>query len=176
MAKVNNFSQLESVLLQILTDCMNEVADRAIVKLREHIEIDVYKKGSDMGRNYYYDEKCEPTYDLHDSVVRNEAEVKGKEITSRVYHDKDKMGIDPDTFLHGSNYFSPNDVREMLPYIIDQGKSGSFFGDKWKNLTRPYMTNTRKELDEGLLVQWMTEALNKRGIKVGRVNIGASLE
>lgn len=171
MAGINSFSQLESVLLQILTDCMNEVADRAVGQLQKHVKQDVYKVGDDMGRNYYHYGDKAPTFQLHDSVVRNEAEVKGREIESRVYHDKDKMVFYPGTYLHGSNYFSPKDVREMLPYLIDQGKTGGMFGDKWKELTRPYMSNTRDELNNGLLVKWMIEALNKRGVKVKNVTV-----
>jgi hypothetical protein len=73
---------------------------------------------------------------------------------------------EPDHYLHGSYHYTPNDVREMLPYLIDQGKTGGLFGPKWENLTRPYMTNTRDELRAGLLKKWMIEALKKRGIKI----------
>lgn len=170
MAKIDRLSQIDTVVMRIIADCMNEVAERAVKLLQKHVVKDVYTVGDRKDRAYYYKGDAKPTYQLHDSVVHSKAEIKGLEVESKVFHDKDKMEFDPGTYLHGSNYFSPNDVREMLPYIIDQGKSGGMFGDKWKNLMRPYMSNTRADLDDGLVADWMTEALNKRGIKVMRVS------
>jgi len=173
MTQINSFKQLEQVLLQKIADALNEVAQKAEKLLKEHVETDVYDVGTGIGREHYYDSSKKPTGQLRDSVVHSNPEVKGGEITAKVYHDKDLMEFEPDTYLHGSHYFSPEDVREMLPYFIDSGSTGSIFGPKWKGLMRPYFSNTKKEIEEGLLTKWWVEALNKRGIQV---NVGVSIK
>lgn len=174
MTEIRSLKQLDAVLLQLLADCMNEVVVKAEKRLKEHVDTDVYAAGTAKGRTHYYDGSAEPTGEFKESITHSNTEISGDEVTAKVFHDKNKMRYDADTFLHGSSYFTPNDVREILPYLIDQGKTGPMFGPKWQDLTRPYMTNTREELNEGLLKQWMIEALSKRGIKVaGKWSIGA---
>jgi len=167
---VKSFSQLETVLLQIICDCINEVAEKANKLLREHVDTDVYGA---VTRTYYYDGSASPTGQLRESITTKKAIIKGNQVEAEIYHDSDKMEYDPDTYLHGSRYYSPNDVRDMLPYFIDQGKTGSLFGPAWEAIKRPYITNTKTELSDGLLDRWMIEALKKRGIKTSvKVELG----
>ena len=161
MPEFSSYSQIEPILLKILMDAISEVGDRANKLLREHVVSDVYNIGDSMGIESY-----KRTGDLESSVTTSNVKVYGNELEVQVFHDPDKMEYDPENFIHGSRYFEPNDVREMLPYLIDQGKTGGMFGNKWKDLMRPYMSNTIAELKDNTLEKWMVEALAKRGVSV----------
>lgn len=165
--KINSLDQLESTLLPLIADALNEVAEKARDHMKKRVDTDVYAVGDHLGRKHYHDGAGEPTYQLRDSIVNTVPEIKGKEVTAKVKHDTDLMGFNADTFLHGSKYYSPNDVRDLLPMFIDTGATGGIFGDLWANLKRPYFTNTKDELEAGLFQRWMDEALRKRGIYTG---------
>jgi hypothetical protein len=152
---------------------MNEVAQKANELLKEHVETDVYDVGTALGRNYYHDGKNKPTGQLRDSITNTNAKITGNAVEAEIYHDSSKMDYNADSYLHGSRYWTPNDVRDILPYLIDQGKTGGMFGSAWENLKRPYLTNTKKELSDGLLDKWMQEALKKRGINI---SVGVSVK
>jgi hypothetical protein len=170
---ITSWLQLEQVLLQIIVDCMNEVAQKVVQLLKDNVDKHVYDVGTAMGREYYYAGSKRPTGQLRDSVVKSDPEVKGNVIESKVYHDADLMDYEPETYLHGSNYYSPSDVRELLPLFINEGLTGGLFGEKWAGLKRAYMSITKEELKDGLLDQWMVEALRKRGIQAS-IGIGVS--
>jgi hypothetical protein len=159
-------SQLEQYLLKVIADCMNEVGQKVQELFKKHVQTDVYDVGSYLGRNNYYDGAGEPTGQLMESVINTKPVVSGNQVTTEIKHDSDLMNVNPNTFLHGSNYWNPNDVRDMLPYLINEGKTGGLFGAVWEGLKRPYITNTYEELvSKDLVKKWMIEALKKRGIK-----------
>ena len=158
--------QLEKYLLQIIADVMNEVGQKVEEKLKEHVQKDVYDVGTDMGRSDYYNGTGEPTGQLKESVVHSKPERRNNEVSTEIYHDSNRMNYDASTFLHGSNHFTPNDVRDMLPYFINEGKTGGLFGAAWENLKRPYLTNTFDEIvSKDLVKVWFVQGLKKRGLK-----------
>lgn len=167
MVQINSLNQIESVMLQLIADALNEVAEEAAKLMQDNVEKEVYAVGTQKGREYYYAGSREPTGQLKESIIHTSPVANGNEVTATVEHDKDKMAFHADTFLHGSNYFSPNDVRELLPMFIDQGLTGGIFGPKWENLKRPYFSKTKQELEAGLFEKLMTAALQKRGVSVG---------
>ena len=171
--QITSWSQLEQVLLQAIVDSMNEVAQKVVQLLKDNIDKHVYDVGTAMGREYYHAGSKRPTGQLRDSVVKSEPAIRGSAIESRIYHDTGLMDYEPDTFLHGSNYYSPSDVREFLPLLINEGLTGGLFGDKWAGLKRAYMSITKQELSDGLLDRWMAEALKKRGLSVS-IRMGVS--
>jgi hypothetical protein len=157
-------SQLNNYLTKILRDCLQEVADKVNDKLRYHVDEEVYINRN----NYYADGSGEPTYDLRESITTDEIKQSGNELSTKVFHDKDKMRFQPDDFIHGSRYWKDGvtDIREILPKIINDGLSGDLFGSGWWQEERPYFTNTINELQsQGLIKRWFKEALAKRGIK-----------
>lgn len=155
-------SQLNNYLMPILRECLQEVADKVNDRLRYHVDGDVYINRN----NYYANGTGEPTYDLRESITTDEIKQSGNEVFTKVYHDKEKMRLDVDSFIHGSKYWDKTDVRDILPQIINDGLSGDLFGEGWWQEERPYFTNTLKELEsQGLIKKWFREALNKRGIK-----------
>ena len=167
MPSFNNFAGIEKYLLKVLADCMNEVGGKVDDLLKEHVQKDVYDVGTSLGRDYYHNGSSSPTGQLRDSVTHSKPTTSGNEVSTEVHHDSSQMDYNPDTYLHGSNYWSPNDVRDMLPYLIDSGNTGGLFGSVWEGLRRPYFTNTYNELvSKDLVKKWMMEALKKRGLNV----------
>lgn len=166
MKAIRNAKELDDILIKILKDVIQEVAEKINDKLRSRIDEDVY-----VNRNsYYHDKSRQPTYQFRESVTTDEVKVDGKEVSTKVYHDANKMELNVDTFLHGSRYWEHGeDVRELLPKIINDGLSGNLFGaNQWWQEPRPYWTNTIKELEsQGLIKKWFKEAMRKRGFKVG---------
>lgn len=157
-------SQLEKYLVKILKECLQEVADKVNYRLRYHVDSDVYIERN----NYYANGTGQPTYELRESITTDKITQSGNELSTKVFHDKEKMSLSPDDFIHGSRYWKDGvtDIREILPKIIDQGLSGGLFGEGFWTEERPYFTNTLKELEsQGLIKKWFKEALNKRGIK-----------
>lgn len=154
----SKWSDVEKYLLKVINSAMDDVADDSKKLLEKHVSTDVYDVGTDMGRLYYYDDTKKPTGQLKSSITSSKDAISNNSVTVSIHHDFDKMEYDVDTFLHGSNYWSILDVRRLLPYFIDQGKTGGFFGAKWKGLARPYISNTRNELKNGVAKKYMINA------------------
>ena len=144
---------------------MNEVGSKVQELMKDHVQSDVYDVGTKLGRKYYHDGKNQPTGQLEASVIHTDPETKGNEVSVSIHNDASLMEFDSMTYLHGSTRWTPNDVREMLPYFINEGVTGSLFGPVWEKLKRPYISNTFDELvEKDLVAKWMKEALKKRGI------------
>lgn len=169
MATFGTLEGLESYLLDVLAECMNEVGRKVANLMKEHVQTDVYDKGTELGRSYYYDGEVQPTEQLMNSVEHSKVEKSGKSVSTTIANNPDFMLNEPNTYLHGSNYWRKKDVREMLPYLINEGKTGGLFGEVWEGLSRPYITNTFNELvDKDLVRTWLKQALEKR---LGKGNV-----
>jgi hypothetical protein len=159
------YSQLQDYLLKCIKKALDEVGEKVNELLREHIDEDVYRAGYQT--NYYAYGTTQPTFDLRESVTTSNVKVSGNQAEVFIYHDKNKMRLDPDNFVHGSNYWRNRDIRDILPEIIEYGLSGDLFGKGWWQDPRPYVQNTIDELkSQGKLKQWFKEALEKQGLKV----------
>jgi hypothetical protein len=155
---ITDLSQLNEYLLQIIADCMNEVAQKVENLMKEHVETDVYS----YDHSFY-----ERTGQLRDSITYTDPVQNGNEIVSEIGNDTSQITSDPKHFIHGSKYWTPNNVSDMLPYLINEGHTGDFFGSAWENLARPFETNTYNELvSKDLIKEWMIQALKEHGLEV----------
>lgn len=166
MKKAETWSQLNSFLIDAVSEALKEVGDRVNQLLREHVDTDVYKAGS--RTNYYARGTTQPTYGLRDSITTSDVRTGKGSAEVEVFHDSQKMELDSQNFVHGSNYWKGgNDIRDILPLIIDMGLSGDLFGSGWWQDERPYFRNAVKELkDSGMLENWFKQALKRQGIEV----------
>jgi len=147
-----------------MQQCITELIEKIEDVVKEHVETDVYDVGTSVGRENYYDDSGEPTGQLRDSI-KVEVIQEGMDVFFDIKNDPSIMDFDPDTFLHGSDYYSPADVRSFLGNILNDGTSGGLFGGRWQGLKRPYLTNADEELKRKI-PQWWKEALRKRGLDV----------
>ena len=161
MAQITNWGMLEVVLQQILVDVLNEVGELVENRMRYYIDEDVY-----LGHNRFYaDGTGQPTYEFRKSVTRDTAKVvRNGEVRVKVYHDTKVMKSDPENFIHGSKYWSPNDISTYLPEILAFNKNGRLFGAN--EIERDnYWYDTLDSLQKGgELRKWLMTALRKRGI------------
>jgi hypothetical protein len=76
------------------------------------------------------------------------------------------MEYDSATFLHGSDFYQPTDVRGFLAEIINEGKSGDLFGEGFWREKRPFWDKSLQELlDNGQIDRWMRESMKKHGLQ-----------
>lgn len=166
MYVANDMNQMQKYILNILKEVVEKVGERVNKLAREHVDNDVYKKGNQT--NYYAYGTMQPTYGLRELLTTDEVKINGNEVSTKIYHDSNKMISDPDNFVHGSNYWHMQDIRDILPEIVEYGLSGDFFGsNQWWQDPRPYMQNTIKELQQsGKLRQFFVEELRSKGFTV----------
>ena len=152
MAKnVSSQSQLRNHMNMAIQRSINELIEKIENVIKEHVNTDVYAVGG--GREYYHDGSAEPTGQLRDSIKVDIVQ-EGMSIYFDVTNDPTIMKSDPDTFLHGSNYYSPSDVSGFLGKLINNGDTGNLFGPKWEGLKRPFLTNADKELKRKIPLWW----------------------
>lgn len=167
MPEFKTVSQLNNYLIKtVFPSVLQYVADKVNQLLREHVDSDVYQAGRKT--NYYAYGTTQPTFELRDSISNSDVKVSKDSAEIKVFHDKNKMSLDPDNFIHGSRYWKDGvtDIRDILPKIINDGLSGNLFGSGWWQNERPYFSNTLEELEsQGLIKKWFKEGLSKFGIK-----------
>lgn len=167
MKVVKDLNELNKVLINIVKEVVDEVGEKVNQLMKEHVDSDVYRKG--FRTNSYAYGTSQPTYGLRDSITTTNSNINGNEVSTKIYHDKNKMIFDPDNFVHGSRYWKDGttDIRDILPEIVTFGLSGDLFGSGWWQDERPYYQNTLKDLkDKGLLRKWFIEGLKAKGIDV----------
>jgi hypothetical protein len=130
---------------------IRELIDKIENVIKEHVDTDVYAAGSD--RDFYYAGSGEPTGQLRDSIKVNVVQ-EGLSVYFDVINDPTIMKSDPNTFLHGSNYYSPNDISGFIGKLINNGDTGGLFGAKWEGLKRPFLTNADEELKRKIPLWW----------------------
>lgn len=113
---------------------------------------------------------------LHNSVYQNTGEFYsawksematrvGQYFMASVRYDGDSLSLDPDNFIHGSNFYDVDDVRDILPYLIFGGNSGDLFGEGYwtKNRDAWSPTITRMNRSFG---KWIVEGFAMSGFSV----------
>ena len=153
MSNVSSQSQLRAQLGIAMEKSIKQLIDKIENVIKEHVDTDVYAVGSILGRINYYSGTAEPTGLLRDSIKVNVVQ-EGLSVYFDVINDPDIMGSDPFTFLHGSDYYSPNDVSSFLGKLINNGDTGGLFGAKWEGLKRPFLTNADEELKRKIPLWW----------------------
>lgn len=167
MAKTyDSIDALMKAIQTDVTDVLNRMKDTYASEqdnpkyvLMQHIDEDFY--------NQYVPKQYINSYDLRDSVEATRAKKLGNTVEVGLYHDKDKFTVDPDNFIHSSNY-SDKDMTVLLPEIINEGSKrwGLLFGDGDWRKPRPYINITAQDLASGKLKSWLSGKLVSKGWKV----------
>jgi hypothetical protein len=151
----------------VLITIVGELAKFAKEVIQVRIDKDIYEFG-DEERSYYYDGTLSPTGEFINTPTFTYPIYINGEVTSKVYHDTNKMESNPDTFKHGSNYYEINDIRYMLPELLNENWSGSFFGEnEWFHHRPKYFDNAVRQLmydDE--LYTLFKKRLERYGLKI----------
>lgn len=156
MTNIINDTQMNSVLNNIVRDVAKAVADKLLETNRQEIEDVVYNvyKPTYYGRTGQFEDAWKT--DIKSTANTHEATLDYKPLETG-------MLFDPDNFIHGSNYGSPNDVREALAEILYEGISGGLFGDGAftdpRNAYDALIKKCNKSLD-----RWIKDELKKHGL------------
>lgn len=150
----------------IASEILEETADEVIeIFKRDYIMRYVYE--SHMPNVKYHNNTRKPTYEFRDSWDWTAIKKTLKTISKELWFDPSKLSFDESTFLHGSKYSTPEDVRENLMDILNKtGRSSRL----WLSSTaiRP-VAYWNKFLEDfisgGQLDRILTKNFSLRGIK-----------
>ena len=138
---------------------INDVADEVWMNLNEEIQYDVY----DVYTPKSYD-RLGVNGGLLNEFDKTHPSITGNTITSEIGDNPDRLTLDPDNFIHGSNYWSTEDIRDLLIEIITQGKSGPLFGQGPWRAPRDFWTPFIQKLDNGFVFDLIEKAMTSRGL------------
>lgn len=162
MASANTWAQLELMLKAKIIEAMSDKAmgQDVVEEVQAHIRDDVY--------HVYHPTMYETTGEFHDSVVSTQPMVYGNEINITVHHDASKMNPRPEWYHQSVVDETPS--AESLAEIIEYGLTGDIFhgtkdGEAFM-LPRPYMDNSRADLENGLAKEMLKKRLREQGLTV----------
>ena len=156
---IDNDIQLQQVIINDLTHIINEVAGRLLENLQDSIETIVY----DAGTPSTYD-RNKMDGGLQGSFERLNAKTTGLTVESKVEQNPMSMKLDPENYIHGSDDWIMDDVRDILADIIIEGKSGPKFGNGFWREPRDFWEPFMKELNKNGN-KFIEEAFKSRGIR-----------
>ena len=165
---ITNDIQLQQVIINDLTHIINEVAGRLLENLQDSIETIVY----DAGTPSTYD-RNKMDGGLQGSFERLNAKITGLTVESKVEQNPMSMKLDPENYIHGSNDWKMDDVRDILADIITHNElkhmSGPRFGNGFWREPRDFWEPFIKELNKNGS-QFIEEAFRNRGIVYTKVS------
>lgn len=159
MTNITNDAQMSSILNNIVRDVAKAVADKLYQVNREEIEDVVYSYQLDMETSVYartHQFRDAWKTDIKSATNTHEATLDYKPLETG-------MQFNPEEWQHGSNYGSPNDVREALAEILYEGISGGLFGDGAFSEPRNAYNALVKKCDKSL-DKWIKDELKKHGL------------
>lgn len=154
-------NDLNKYINTILVDTVRAVGKKAMNHLKDNIQKYIYDYGD--GKRTTYD----PTNQFLNTPT-HVVSTNGNTAQVEIYSDTNRMGFDADRYIHGSNNWIVNDIRQWLPEILNENRSGNLFGSNtWFQNREPYFDITVKELiDDGLALKWLKEELKARGLDI----------
>ena len=163
---IDNDATLQAVLLNDLNHIINEVTGKLLKNLQESIEKEVYGAGTPSPDGY---SRNRMDGGLKGSFERLNAGTTGLTVESKIEQNPMSMKIDPENYIHGSNYWDyGDDIRNILAEIIIEGKSGPRFGEGFWREPRDFWEPFIKELNKNGN-KFIEQAFKSRGIIYSKV-------
>lgn len=162
-----NDKELRDSIMSDLSSIVEEVTDKIFDELRNSIETNVYGAGTpDWYSRRMDDHGLLGSFDK-EGVLRS-----GNMVRERILGNTDSMELTPDEFVHGSNYWDRDDVRDILYDIIINGQNspehprvGKLFGESgfWTE-PRDFWTPIVDLIKDGRADRMIEKAFDSRGI------------
>jgi len=157
--QITNFFTSEMKLI------LDEVAEKIILELQKKIDEKVYNGFTPTTYSRQMDNGG-----LRDLWQAKPSKKRGDTVKVKIEEEPDLMTHDPDNFIHGSNYWTKNDIRDILSNIVIEGKSGDLFGDgEWRQ-PRDFWTPLIDMLDSGEINKMLESGFKSRGINFIRIS------
>lgn len=135
--------------------------DYVVDKIMDELEIQMVNKRIGLNSNSFYT----PTGDFYRAWKSEITTRVGQYFTNKVKFDGDSMTLDPNNFIHGSNYYDVNDVRDIMPDIIFGGQSGDLFGEGFWTHGRDAWSPTISRINKSF-GKWIIEGFKYAGFTV----------
>jgi len=162
--KIQNETQLKLIILSQMKSVMDMVVDEILELLKKNIDKKVYNSFSPT--TY---ERLGDNGGLRDLWEEERAKIVNGKVIGEVKEKPERLILNEDEFQHGSRFWYQNDIRDMLAYIVIEGKSGDLFGDgEWRK-PRDFWHPLIDELDDGKINQIIEKAFRKHKIKFIRI-------
>lgn len=126
--------------------------DYVTEKMLQELNLQMASKKIGLNNNSSYT----PTGEFYSAWKSDIATRLGQYFTSSVRYDGDSLSLDPDNFVHGSNCYEIDDVRDILPWIIFGGNSGDLFGKGFWTQSRDAWTPTISRMNKSF-GKWIVE-------------------
>ena len=164
--KIKNETVLKTIMLNQMKSVMDMVVDEILESLKKNIDKKVYNSFSPSKNGY---QRLGDNGGLRDLWEEEEAKIKNGKVIGEVKEKPERLVLNEDLFQHGSRFWYQNDIRDMIAYIVIEGKSGDLFGDgKWRK-PRDFWHPLIDKLDSGQVNQIIEKAFRKHKIKFIRV-------
>lgn len=154
-----NDDELNAALLNDFMGMIDELTIEFLNKLLEYIETEVY----DVGSPQWYDRNK-----LNGGLLGSFEASNTKKVMQRIFQtiaqNPNSMILDSDEFIHGSNYWVMDDIRDLLTEIVVEGKSGKLFGDGFWRQPRDFWTPMMDFLQTAEADKIFENIMTKHGI------------
>jgi len=147
---------------QDLKSLMEKLAGEALEDASDEI-LEIFKRDYVMGYAYIDNpQQYERTFEFKEAWNFTDLKKQVNTLLKELWYNPAEMKtFDPDRFIHGSKYSSPNDIRDNLPAILE-GKQSSL----WLSVPRKgkFWEEFMKEMfSKGELDKILTKHFSKRG-------------
>ena len=147
---------------QDLKKMMEKLAGEALEDASEEV-LEIFKRDYIMGYAYIDNPKeYRRTFEFKEAWDFTALKKQANTILKELWYDPTKLKtFDPDRFIHGSKYSSPNDIRDNLPAILE-GKRSSL----WLSVPRKgkfWEEFIQEMFSKGELDKILTKHFSKRG-------------
>jgi hypothetical protein len=127
MTDIRNETQLVGVLEMVLAEVLEQTADEVLeIFKRDYLMKYVYE--SHMPNVIYHENSRKPTYEFLNAWDWTGIRKTIKTLSKELFYNAGKLSFNEETFLHGSIYSTPEDVRASLMDILNKkGRSSSLW-------------------------------------------------
>lgn len=156
-----NTSEMENIFSQIGREAIIDITR----EMKNRIEEKIFEKGigfSSKGEGYY-----NPTGEFQEAwITEIPKRISSDEYQGEMHYEPYMIKtISPENFIHGSNYWSQDDVSDILPNLIFEGKSGDFFGKGFWTEPRDAWSPMISSMDNSFS-KLMRDSFAKQGVKL----------
>lgn len=157
MPTFRNLHEFYQLMMNPTEIAINYVCDKILTEL----ELQMVNQGIGTRDSFY-----ENTGEFYDAWKQDFVQRAGMYIKSKIYYDEDDVNSVPESFTHGSYYWTGgDDVSDILPDLIFGGNSGDIFGTGYWTDKRDAWTPTLNRLDKSFH-KWIKEGFKKGGFSI----------
>lgn len=164
--KIKNETQLKAIMLSQMKSVVDMVVDEILESLKKNIDKKVYNSYSPVEGGY---QRLGDNGGLRDLWEEEKSKIKNSKIIGEIKERPERLVLNEDNFQHGSRFWYRNDIRDMLAYIVIEGKSGDLFGEGAWRKPRDFWHPLIDKLDAGQINKMIEKAFRKHKIKFIRI-------